>query len=174
MDTQTAIDTAHAGGGGTVRVPAGVHHTGPLVLKSNVTLEIENGAVLRFSDDPASYDRVWSRWGGVECHMHQPLLWAEGAENVAVVGDGVLDGNGHAWWDEFRARDAGKAAASEIDRAIGDLNREAGVDLSGVGGSVHALMRPPPDPVQGLPQREDPGDYVSEQSILEHTCSLLP
>lgn len=143
MSIQAEIDRKHAGGGGTVVVPPGIHSTGPLELKSHVTLRIENGAVLQFKDDPDLYPPVWTRWGGIEGYVYQPLLWANGAESIAVVGEGTLDGNGQGWWDEFGARQNGKTSVFESDKAMGKLNREAGVDFVGAGGSVLSFMRPP-------------------------------
>ncbi|MFB6218970.1 MAG: glycoside hydrolase family 28 protein [Halobacteriaceae archaeon] len=82
-DLQADIDAA--AGGGTVRVPPGVHETGPLRLRSGVTLELAPGAVLR---GPAAIDGY-----GDDTH----LLVADGAENVAVTGRGTIDGRGTAF-----------------------------------------------------------------------------
>jgi polygalacturonase len=94
-----AIDACHQAGGGTVRIPAGTWLTGPIHLRSNVNLHLEQGALLRFSTQPADYlPPVLTRWEGVECYNYSPLIYASGCENVAVTGEGVLDGQGHAWW----------------------------------------------------------------------------
>ena len=52
---QKAIDTASSAGGGTVYLPAGQYLTGTLVLKSNVTLHLENGAVILGSTELGDY-----------------------------------------------------------------------------------------------------------------------
>ena len=84
---QTAIDTAHAHGGGRVVVPAGQYVTGSLYLKSNVTLHIDSGAVLVGSLNPFDYVKDPTvRWTA--------LLFAIGQENVAVTGQGSIDGRG--------------------------------------------------------------------------------
>ena len=48
-----AIDAAANGGGGKVVVPPGTWLTGHIELKSDVTLQVEKGATVLFSDDLA-------------------------------------------------------------------------------------------------------------------------
>ena len=68
LDIQGLIDGAAAKGGGMVVVPAGLHETGPLQLKSNVELHFEDGAELLFTDDINAYlPPVETARGGVEC-----------------------------------------------------------------------------------------------------------
>jgi polygalacturonase len=94
-----AVTTCHAAGGGVVRVPAGDWLTGPIHLRSNVNLHLEKGALLRFSTRFADYlPVVFTRWEGVECYNYSPLIYARDCENVAVTGEGTLDGQGQAWW----------------------------------------------------------------------------
>ena len=61
---QRAIDAAAAQGGGRVSVPAGEYETASLILRSNVELHLEAGAVLRFVDDFDAYPVVNIRWEG--------------------------------------------------------------------------------------------------------------
>lgn len=85
--------------GGTLKVPAGEWHTGPLHLKSHMTLEFEAGAVLLFSPVMEDYlPPVFTRWEGVECFNYSPLIYAENACDLTIRGAGRLVGNGHAWW----------------------------------------------------------------------------
>lgn len=94
-----AIEACHGAGGGTVLVPAGTWLTGPIHLRSNVHLRLEQGALLLFSTCPADYlPAVLTRWEGIECYNYSPLISARDCENVAVTGEGVLDGQGQAWW----------------------------------------------------------------------------
>ena len=66
-------------GGGVVKIPAGVFYTGPITLKSNVALELEEGSVLRFStDESLYYPPVATRWEGLDCYNTHPLLYAWG------------------------------------------------------------------------------------------------
>lgn len=96
-----AIQACHAAGGGRVVVPAGEWLTGAVHLKSNVNLHVAGGATLRFSTDPADYPLVFTRWEGVECMNYSPLIYAFEQENIAVTGEGTLDGG--ADWDNWWA-----------------------------------------------------------------------
>jgi polygalacturonase len=96
---RAAIDACANAGGGVVRVPEGIWLTGAIHLKSNVNLRLEEGAVLRFSDDPADYlPVVFTRWAGFECFNYSPLIYARDCENIAITGPGTIDGNGEKWW----------------------------------------------------------------------------
>lgn len=96
-----AIDACSLAGGGRVVVPSGKYLTGAIHLKSNVNLYISKGAILFFIPDPAKYlPKVYSRWEGVECMNYSPLIYAFEQENVAVTGEGILDGqaDNRYWW----------------------------------------------------------------------------
>lgn len=99
---QRTIDAASEAGGGKVVIPTGTFLTGALFLKSNITLYLSSGAVLKFSDDQKDYPVVVSRWEGVQQQVYASCLYAEHAENIAVTGFGVIDGNGKRWWHVFR------------------------------------------------------------------------
>jgi polygalacturonase len=95
-----AIEAAVKAGGGTVFFPAGLYLTGPIQLQSNITIFIDAGAVLKFSDDFDDYlPMVSSRWEGTDVMNFSPLFYAYKAENIAIVGRGVIDGQGKKWWD---------------------------------------------------------------------------
>jgi polygalacturonase len=96
-----AIIACHAAGGGRVAVPDGMFLTGPIHLKSNVELHLMRGAVVKFSRDPKHYlPLVLTRWEGVELMNYSPLIYAFEQENIAVTGEGTLDGQADAqhWW----------------------------------------------------------------------------
>jgi polygalacturonase len=101
---QSAIDACAAKGGGAVRLTAGTWLSAPIVLKSNITLQLDKGATLLGSPDHADYPEITEfRLPGV-----QPLVSATNAENVAITGEGAIDGNGESWWQMARSvRDAG-------------------------------------------------------------------
>lgn len=96
-----AIEACSRAGGGRVVVPAGEYLTGPVRLLSGVNLHVSAGARVRFSTDPRLYlPPVLTRFEGVECMNYSPLICAFGEENIAVTGEGVIDGqagNEH-WW----------------------------------------------------------------------------
>ncbi len=95
-----AIAKCSAQGGGTVMVPAGTWHTGPLTLKSNVNLHVSEGATLLFTKDLSQYPLVLTRWEGMDCYNYQPMVYAYDQTNVAITGKGVIDGGGtnDDWW----------------------------------------------------------------------------
>ncbi len=95
-----AIAACHAAGGGRVVVPAGVFRTAAIHLSSNVNLHLAEGSTLEFVTDPAKYPNVFTRWEGVECLNHSPLIYAFEQRNIAVTGPGKLDGGAdwNTWW----------------------------------------------------------------------------
>lgn len=98
----STIEQLAGEGGGTLFFPAGRYLTGPIRLKSNITLELEAGATLLFStnfDDYLPFVEV--RHEGVMMKSFCPLIYATDAENITIKGEGTLDGQGKAWWDEF-------------------------------------------------------------------------
>ncbi|HVG27970.1 MAG TPA: glycoside hydrolase family 28 protein [Acidobacteriaceae bacterium] len=99
---QKAIDACV--GGGTVRLAGGTFVSGPIVLKSGVTLYVGTGATLLGSPDRADYPKAtFARHDTV-----QALVSATNAEDVTITGGGVIDGNGHVWWEYVRGvKDAG-------------------------------------------------------------------
>lgn len=94
---QKAIDETSAKGGGKVVVPQGVWYTGPIKLKSNINLHLERGAVILFSPDPDLYPIVSSVFEGLDTKRCQSPISGESLENVAITGEGVIDGNGQYW-----------------------------------------------------------------------------
>ncbi len=94
------IDRCSREGGGRVIIPAGTWLTGPITLKSNVNLHLEEGATLLFTSDLKEYPVVRTRWEGVDCYNYQPMVYAFEQENIAITGKGTLDGGGtrENWW----------------------------------------------------------------------------
>jgi polygalacturonase len=105
-----AIAACANNGGGMVVVPPGTFLTGPIHLRSNVNLRVQEGATIRFFRDPAKYlPLVFTRWEGVECMNYSPLIYAFGQENIAVTGKGTLDGQAsdEYWWPWKGSEDHG-------------------------------------------------------------------
>jgi len=92
-----AIDACSKKGGGVVLVPAGLWNTGPIVLKSNVNLHLQKGAVLQFTDDFSQYPLVEGNWEGLPQMRNQSPISAEGQQNIGITGSGIIDANGDAW-----------------------------------------------------------------------------
>lgn len=95
ISIQEQIDALAAKGGGTVVVPKGEWVMKPIALKSNVTLKLEDGAVLLGSTDLADY--ACAETPGVS----RVLVSAVDVENVAIVGRGRIDGRGHCFKGRF-------------------------------------------------------------------------
>jgi polygalacturonase len=93
-----AITACNTAGGGTVAVPAGTYLTGAIHLRSNVNLRLD-GATLLFSGDATKYPTVLTRYEGIECMNHSPMIYAYRERNIALTGNGTLDGSGTAAWN---------------------------------------------------------------------------
>ena len=95
-----AIAACTAAGGGSVVVPVGEFSTGAIHLKSNVNFHVLRGATVRFIRDPRKYPVVFTRWEGVELMNYSPFVYAFAQQNIAVTGEGTLDGNADCehWW----------------------------------------------------------------------------
>jgi polygalacturonase len=96
---QAAIDHCASIGGGTVQLVAGTYLSAPIVLKSKITLQLDKGATLLGSAEHADYPaKIEFRTPGL-----QSLVSATDATNVAITGEGVIDGNGESWWAMARS-----------------------------------------------------------------------
>ena len=115
-----AIDACAEAGGGSVIVPAGEFLTGAIHLKSNVDLHLEKNSVLKFSTDPNAYlPVVFTRFEGTELYNLSPLIYALGQSNIAVTGEGTLDGqadesNWLAWKNSSSRKQLTKMAEDNV------------------------------------------------------------
>jgi len=90
---QAAIDKCSAQGGGEVELKPGTYLSGPLDLKSHVALRLYKGATLLGSPDVEDYPiRTDAPWRRVS------LIHADKAEDIGILGEGTIDGQGQAWW----------------------------------------------------------------------------
>jgi polygalacturonase len=125
-----AIVAASAAGGGTILFSGGTYLTGPIRLASHITLEIDAGAVLRFSSDFDDYlPMVPVRWEGTEVLTFAPLIYGDKVDDVAITGRGLIDGGGEPWWREFRRikqdlEKQGPRALSKGQREFARLNAD--------------------------------------------------
>ena len=117
-----AIAAASAAGGGTVFFPAGTYVSGSIHLRSNITVYLDSGAVLRASGDPQSYDAAepnpsiekYQDYG--HSHWRNSLIWGEGLQNVTIAGQGLIDGK--ALTREAGQRIANKAISLKLSRNV--------------------------------------------------------
>src|SRR5215469_16935955 len=92
-----AIASLSKKGGGELIVPAGFWMTGPIRLCSNLNLHLERGALIRFSGDFNLYPlTVFNMKGEKEVDSMSPIF-GQDLENVAITGEGIIDGSGDAW-----------------------------------------------------------------------------
>lgn len=111
-----AIQACHDAGGGRVAIPAGEFLTGPVHLLSNVELHLESDATLKFATDTKAYlPLVFTRFEGMECYNYSPLIYAFQQENVAVTGNGILDGQAsdENWWQWKGGKGAKEGAPNQ-------------------------------------------------------------
>lgn len=92
-----AMQAVNQKGGGHLVVPRGVWLTGPITLLDNVDLHLTDGAVILFTADFDSYPVVETYFEGLKTRRCQSPLNAKGRTNVAITGQGTIDGNGDAW-----------------------------------------------------------------------------
>ena len=89
-----AVDACTAAGGGKVYLAGGTFLSGTVFLKSNVTLQIESGAVLLGSPRRADYPSILPEHKSYCDTRHdKSILYAEKATNVSIIGGGIIDGN---------------------------------------------------------------------------------
>jgi polygalacturonase len=93
---QKAIDACNAQGGGIVTFPAGRYLTGTIQLKSNVTLRLDDQAVILGSTNPADYRNLDPFMAGDNIPQGYALIVADGASHVGLEGNGTIDGQGRA------------------------------------------------------------------------------
>jgi polygalacturonase len=98
------IDSLAIRGGGTLFFPAGTFLTGPIMMKSNITLYLDAGSTIKFSDDFDDYlPMVPTRWEDVRVKNFRSQIYAYRCENISIRGDGHLEGQGRKWWDFMRS-----------------------------------------------------------------------
>ncbi|WP_276381308.1 glycoside hydrolase family 28 protein [Flavobacterium sp. H4147] len=93
--------------GGTIIVPKGIYKiNGPIHFVSNVNLKLEKGARIKFSDNPKDYlPMVLTSWEGTMLYNYSPLIYAYDCTNIAITGEGTIDGAGGNIWKSFKAKE---------------------------------------------------------------------
>ncbi|HEY9153865.1 MAG TPA: glycosyl hydrolase family 28 protein, partial [Opitutaceae bacterium] len=108
---RAAIEACSAAGGGRVVIPAGEWESGAIRLKSGVNLHVDDKATLKFSTNFSDYPNVFTRWEGIECYNYSAFIYAFEEHDIAVTGNGTLDGQAsdENWWSWKKKRDDAKA-----------------------------------------------------------------
>jgi polygalacturonase len=100
---QNIIDKAELAGGGTIVIPKGVYLTGALFFKPHTKLLLQEGAVLKGSDDIADYPLLPSRMEGRSIYYYAALINAYYVDSFNITGPGTINGNGFKFWEGFWA-----------------------------------------------------------------------
>jgi len=90
-----AIEACSKAGGGKIVVPAGLWLTGPIELQSNINLVVERGALIQFTGDRTQYPIIQMK--GSNNYIVASPIYGSGLKNVAITGEGILDGAGENW-----------------------------------------------------------------------------
>ena len=130
---QTAINCLPRGA--RLVFPEGKYLCAPLCLKSHITLELKSGAVILGSPDKSRYPVIpgelpdlnggesvhLGTWEGNAVNMHQALIFAEHAEDITVVGPGLVDGNAQeaGWWIDVKKYPIGRPRLLFFNRCDG-------------------------------------------------------
>lgn len=106
-------------GGGHLNVPAGVWLTGPIMLKSNIDLHLDKNAIILFSPDK----RLFVDPSGKSDRCY-PGIRASKQTNIAITGEGIIDGNGAQW------RPVKRSKVSDVEwkafKGMGGVERQEG------------------------------------------------
>lgn len=123
-----AIDAAEKAGGGKVLIPAGNWLTGPIHLKSNINLHVEEGATVFFSEDKEDYlPVVIYRHEGVEVYNYSPLIYAFELEHIAITGKGIFNGQAKHWLEFEKTQPRSIATKVPLSRRQ-NFGKGAGVE----------------------------------------------
>lgn len=119
---QKVIDKAFAKGGGVIVIPKGTYLTGALFFKQKTSLVLQEGAVLKGSDEIKNYPFIPSRMEGQSLDYYAALINAYGVDGFSIKGPGTINGNGLKFWKTFWAhreemKKLGKASTNlEVSR----------------------------------------------------------
>lgn len=103
-EIQAVIDKAAANGGGVVVIPRGEFYSGSLFFKPGTHLYVEEGATLKGSERIRDFKLLKTRMEGQTLNYFAALINADGIDGFTIAGKGTINGNGHAYWEEFWIR----------------------------------------------------------------------
>ncbi len=113
-----AMKKAEKAGGAHIIVPPGEYLLeGPIHFVSNVCLDIQEGAVIKFSPDPKHYlPLVKTSWEGTFLQNYSPFIYGYQLENISIIGKGTIDGNAGTTFATWKSRQkAGQALSREMN-----------------------------------------------------------
>ncbi|MGO1244933.1 MAG: rhamnogalacturonidase [Sphingobacterium sp.] len=132
---QAVIDKAYENGGGVVVIPMGTYLSGSLFFKPNTHLHLEEGAVLKGSDDISNFALLETRMEGQTVKYFSALVNADNVDGFTVSGSGALDGNGLRYWKAFWLRRSFNPDCTNMDEMrprILYVSNSKDVQISGI------------------------------------------
>ncbi|MFM2081950.1 MAG: hypothetical protein RL380_641 [Verrucomicrobiota bacterium] len=123
---QKAIDACGHASGGVVRFLPGTYLSRPVFLRNGVTLQLDDGATLQATDDPADFVNP-SKSNAVVAFVNGDML-----TDVGIAGQGTIDGAGAKWWEPVKAAKKSGTPESRKRPRLVVLSRCVGVRISGV------------------------------------------
>ena len=120
---------------GRLYFPKGTYFTAPLCLKSHITLDIPEGAIILATPDKSRFPVIpgkildmengeelhFGTWEGNAVSMHQAVIFAQHAEDISIVGRGIIDGNAPeaGWWIDVKSHPHGRPRLMFFNRCDG-------------------------------------------------------
>ncbi len=102
---QKAIDKCAKDGGGTVYLPPGTFLSGTIYMKSGVTLKLDVGCTLLGSAELKDYlPTVQAFRSYTDNYTDKSLIYGENLERVAIIGRGIIDGQGRSFKGPYKVR----------------------------------------------------------------------
>ena len=132
---QAVIDQASSKGGGVVIIPKGTYLSGALFFKPKTHLYLEEGAVLKGSDDISNFPIINTRIEGQSLKYFAALVNADRVNGFTISGKGTINGNGLRYWKSFWLRRTVIPKCTNMDELrprLVHISNSNDVQLSGV------------------------------------------
>lgn len=102
--------------GGTIIVPKGIYKlNGTIHFVSHVNLHLESGSKLVFGSNTKDYPIVLTSWEGTMLYNYSAMIYGVNVEDVAITGEGIIDGEGHDTWEGWKSK---QERAQQLSRTM--------------------------------------------------------
>jgi polygalacturonase len=132
---QAVIDKAYQAGGGVIIIPKGTYLSGALFFKTGTHLHLEEGGVLKGSDDISHFPLLMTRIEGQTLKYFSALINVDKVDGFTLSGNGCINGNGLRYWKAFWLRRQFNPKCTNMDEMRPRLiyiSESKNVQLSGV------------------------------------------